>query len=75
MANAAVQVTPSDTADLPFVAQRLFVSHRGDLRITTTKGDTVTLGNVLSGTFVELDVKRVLATGTNALGIVAFGTK
>ncbi len=68
-ARRAEAVTPNDGADLPNFSRFLYVGGAGDLRITTTGGDTVTLSGV-SG-FVPVFVSRVHATSTTATNIVA----
>ncbi len=66
----AAEVIPSDSSDLAVFSRALFVGNGGDLRITTSGGDTVTLRNVPSGV-VPLRIARVHATGTTAANIVA----
>ena len=66
----AMEVIPSDTADLAFASRALYVGAPGDLRLTLASGDTVTLANMAAG-FVPLRVARVHASGTTASSIVA----
>lgn len=66
--NAAF-VTPSDTADLPFISRAVYVGTPGDLHVLTLEGQDVTYKGI-SGTKV-LRVARVFATGTTAGDIIA----
>ena len=66
----AMDVTPSDTVDLPIIPRALHCTGTGVVRVTLVGVGTVTLplvfGVPLSGHF-----RRVWATGTTATGIVA----
>lgn len=77
--NAQV-VTPNDSQDLVLSGGAitgidngalLYIGTGGTLTITTVGGQTVTLTNVLSGSYVPIQVRRVFATGTSASGIIA----
>lgn len=68
-ASRAAAVTPNNTTDLTSVARALWIGGAGDVAVITAGGDTVTFANV-SGV-LPVRVKRVLATGTSATGIVA----
>lgn len=76
-AGRAAAVTPSDTVNIPAVTGGtnngcvLYVGGDGNLRVTTIGGDTVTFVGVLAGTFLPVQVLRVLSTGTTATNIVA----
>lgn len=65
--NAAL-VSPSDTADLPFVSRAIYVGTPGDVRVMTQGGQDITY-KALSGTKI-LRVERVYATGTTAADII-----
>lgn len=65
----AASVTPSDTADLPFISRAVYVGTPGDLHVLTLEGQDVTYKD-LTGTKV-LRVARVFATGTTASDIIA----
>lgn len=67
----AAEVTPSDAADLATDARSLYVGGAGDVKVTTTGGDTVTLKAVPVGTVVPVRTRKVFATGTTATLIVA----
>ena len=61
-------VTPSNDADLPFVADALYVSRFGNLVIVTAAGTQLTL-EVPDNFILPVRVRRVMATGTTATGI------
>jgi|TARA_R110002074_G_scaffold70086_1_gene162914 hypothetical protein len=66
-------VSKSDSQDLDVKDAKLFVGSGGDLKIDTINGQTVTLKNIPSGTFLDwIRVKRVHSRGTTANDIVAF---
>ena len=66
-------VSKSDSQDLDVKDAKLFVGTGGDLKIDTMDGQTVTLKNIPSGTFLDwIRVKRVHSRGTTANDIVAF---
>lgn len=76
----AAAVTPSDSVDVPSVSTQdgsgnngcvLYIGGDGDLKVTTSGGDTVTFVGLTAGSFVPVQVVRVWATGTNATDIVA----
>jgi hypothetical protein len=76
-AGRAAAVTPSDTVNIPSISGGvndgcvLYVGIGGDLTVMTTGQDTVTFVNIQDGTFIPVQVLRVLSTGTTALNIVA----
>lgn len=67
----AYAVTPNDSADLSNYTRAIHVGGIGDLRVTTVRGDTVTLKNVIPGAPYPIRVRRIFATGTTATDIVA----
>jgi len=66
-----VNVTPSDTEDLPFVTNGFRVGVSGDVAVVTIAGDVGIVPNVQVGEMVPLKVTRILETGTDAEEIVA----
>lgn len=66
----AALITPSDTAEVYFVAIRVGVA--GNLAVRTENGTTLTIPNVAAGETIKLRVTKVLATGTTATGLVGF---
>ena len=68
----AAAVTTSDSADLPVIPTRgLYVGAAGDVKVIMASGATVTFADVLAGTVLPIQVRRVFATGTVATDIVA----
>ena len=76
-ASRASVVTPSNTLDIPSVNGGnmtecvLYVGTGGDLAVITAGGDSVVFTNVQGGSFIPVQVNRVLVTGTNASNILA----
>lgn len=67
-ADTAAAVTTSDTAANIFT--RLYIGGAGNVAVVTEAGNTVTFSAVPVGTFLDIRVKQVLATGTTATNIV-----
>lgn len=65
----ALQVNPSDTADLAYVTRAIYVGIQGDLRVLTHNGQDVIYKDVI-GTKV-IRAKKVFATGTTAGALIA----
>jgi hypothetical protein len=63
-------ITPDDNALLPFLAKWVYVGVTGILTIQLMGGAIVTLIGVPAGTLLEMNVMKVLATGTTAGGLV-----
>ncbi len=68
-ASIAFPITPSDTVDLTQSTRALNVAVSGALRVLTVGGTTATVF-VAAGVAFPIRAKRVLATGTDAQGIV-----
>ena len=70
-----VSVTPSDTVDItgvnPNTPAALFVGVGGDIQVITIGGSTLILKNIADGSFLPIQVTRVMATSTTATDIVA----
>lgn len=49
----------------------LYVGGAGDLKVTTSSGDIVTLAGVQGGTFLPISVLKVWSSGTTATNIIA----
>ena len=49
----------------------LYVGGAGDLRVTTTGGDTVVFNNIQAGTFLPVHVDKVWSAETTATNIIA----
>lgn len=69
-AGRGFQITTNDAQDLPEQTRALYVGNNGDVRLTTTGGDTFILRNVQSGTILPIRAVRVFATSTSATDIV-----
>ncbi|NBU34624.1 hypothetical protein EBZ38_12480 [bacterium] len=69
-ANAAA-VTPSDTVDLGFITTQIIASGAGVISCNMQGTGTAVLIPVAAGVPLPIRVRRVLATGTTATGIVA----
>lgn len=63
-------ITPADGADLSFPIRGLMVASAGDVAVTTTGGDAVTLPALQPGVQYAVLAVRVMSTGTTAGGIV-----
>ena len=70
-AQNAVDVTPSDSADLTNDCRAIYIGAAGTLKLTMAGGTTVTLAAVNAGVIYPLRASRVWSTGTTATGIVA----
>jgi len=76
-AERAALVTPSDTVSIPSISGGvnngcvLYVGTGGDVAVTTVGGDSIVFSNVQDGSFIPVQVLRVLETGTNASNIIA----
>lgn len=65
-------VTPSDANELRFVTRAVQIATSGTLAVVNEKGDTVDLPAFPDGHTFPARVRRILATGTTADGIVAY---
>ena len=72
-ADGAFAITPDDGADLPFVTRAIFIKGNAslvDLAVVMVDGSEVTFAGLATGIAHPFQVKRVLATGTTATGII-----
>jgi formylmethanofuran dehydrogenase subunit D len=67
--NKAVDVTPSDSADLAALGAVLNIKTAGNVKVRTSNGDVVTLAAPVGTLPVYVD--RVYSTNTTASGITA----
>lgn len=68
----ADSVSPSDRDDLELKNAKLFIGTGGNLKLDLIGGNTITLKNIPSGTFIDwIQVKKVHARDTTARDIVA----
>ena len=63
-------VTPSDSADLPFLVRSLYVGGGGDISVLNKDGQTVVFRSVPAGTVLPIRTGRVRASGTTATLLV-----
>lgn len=70
-ATDAAAIVPDDGANLPRPARAIYVGGDGTLRVQMISGAVVDLATVTGGTIYPLRVRRVMATGTSAGGLVA----
>lgn len=68
--NNGFAISPSDSAQLPFLAKVVWVGGAGSLAMVLLGGDTITLLAVPAGTLLTMNVTQVLLTGTSATGLV-----
>lgn len=66
----AASVTPNDSTDIR-PTRGLYTGSGGAIAVDMALGTTITFSNVLAGTILPIQVKRVYSTGTTATGIVA----
>lgn len=64
-------VTKSDSADLAFPATRLWIGGAGNVAVHTADGSEITFTGVTANSYLDIQVIRVLSTGTTATNIVA----
>lgn len=68
----AEAITHSDSKDLDLKDARIYVGTGGHIKVDLVGGNTITLKNVSSGTFIDyLRIAKVWARGTTASDIVA----
>jgi len=64
-------VVPDDAAPLVHVSRALFVGEAGTLAVRLQDGTALVFANLPAGALLPIRVSHVLATGTDATGIVA----
>jgi hypothetical protein len=64
-------VAPNDSADLSPPARALYVGNAGNVNLDTVGGETNVSLFATAGATINLQVKRVRATGTDATRILA----
>ncbi len=68
----AAAVTPADGADLSFITTMIVAAAAGVISCNMQGTGTAVLVPVAAGVPIPIRVRRILATGTTATGIVAF---
>lgn len=66
----AFSITPNDSTNLSQGAVALYVGTGGNIKITTSLGNTITFVNVPDGAVLPVRVARVYASGTDASNII-----
>jgi hypothetical protein len=67
----AIDITPSDSADLSVIVDKIYVGTTGALKVDTVAGDTVTFVAVPVGIFNPgCRIKKVYSTGTAAGSLI-----
>jgi hypothetical protein len=64
----AIEITPSDSTDLPHMTRALYIGSAGDARVTLASGTIVNFANLTVG-WHPVRVARVHTTGTTAADI------
>lgn len=70
-ATRCAAVTPSDTTDLGQAVRGIFVGTPGDVAIQMVGDTTATVHKAMDG-YYPIRARRIFATGTTALDIVAW---
>jgi hypothetical protein len=71
----AEAITPSDGANLPHVTKAIYVGTATagqTIKVDLQQSGTITLNNVVQGTFLGIAAKKVYATGTTATNLISF---
>ena len=68
-ATRGAAVTASDTVDLDKQGF-LYIGTTGNIKVTTTEGDTLTFNGIAAGIVHPIFVKKVFSTGTTASNIL-----
>ena len=69
-AEDAVAITPDDEADLGQAPRALYVGGSGSLRAVLVSGNTVDFTDLKAGMVYPFRLRRILASGTTATGLV-----
>lgn len=67
----AAAIVPDDAVDLPEPTRAIYVGSAGTLRVQMLSGAVVDFASVPAGAVYPLCLRRVMATGTSAGGLVA----
>lgn len=70
----AVSITPNDSTDnmggKP--VRGIYVGGAGDIALTTSNGEDVTVYSALAGTVIPIRPSRIKSTGTTATNLLGF---
>lgn len=69
--NQWAAITTSDTVDLPWLTQAVWVGGAGNVVAQMQDGSNGTFTGVTAGAVLPIAVRRILATGTTATNLVA----
>lgn len=69
-ATGVLTITPSNTANLARSPRAIWVGGAGDVAVEMIDGTNGVLSGIPAGTLMPVRVRKVLATGTTATGIV-----
>lgn len=67
--NARV-ITPNDSNKLPRTSRFIFVGGGGNMKITTSGGDTLTINSIANSTLLPLEVAQIHSLSTTATSLV-----
>lgn len=67
---SAVAITPHDTNELDVMTRAIYVGGAGNLVVTMADNVDATFYNVLAGTVLPIQIKRVKSTGNTATNIL-----
>ena len=70
-ATRAVEVSPSDDTELPFVPRAIYVGEAGDIATRTADGGEVIWRSVPAGSLLPFRPTMILAEGTTATDLLA----
>lgn len=70
-ANGGQEITPNDSVDLNEISRALYIGSDGNVSVETGDGTILIFKNVVGGSILPLQVRKVLATGTTSADIVA----
>lgn len=71
-ATGLLDITPSDNADLEIMTRAIMITTAGDVAVVMQDGSTGTIPALQPGVPYPFRIRRILATGTVATGIVGF---
>lgn len=71
MSTGGFIVVPSDATVFAQIPRTIYVGGTGDIEVETSDGDLLPFKNFPSGNILPCQVKRILATGTDATHMTA----
>jgi len=71
--NKSFAISPNDEIDLPFITDSIYIASGGNIRMLLENDETaITLVEVPSSTVLNLRIKKIFSTGTEAASLVGF---